>query len=190
MKYLMLLIPALIFNVSYGQISIKPAVGFSITDLSEDIEGVKAKYGAQVGASVAFNLNDNFFIEPGLFSTSKSTEFETNSTTASVEAYVEGLRIPISVGYIIIGDVDTFINLRVFGGPSGYFVTNVGKDVNKSDFKRFNFGVYSGAGLDIWRLFLEISYEWSLSNIQKDVTGIDLGKHRSLYVNVGYKIKF
>jgi len=175
---------------SSAQINVKTALGFSVTDFSEDVNGVKAKYGAQIGASVAFYVNDNLYIDPGLFSTSKSTEFETNSSTASAEAYVEGLRIPIAVGYNLIGDVDTFASLRVFAGPSGYFITSVGRDVNKADFKRFNWGVFSGGGLDVWRVFIEVSYEWSLTNIQKDVTGIDLGKHRSVYVNFGYKIKF
>jgi hypothetical protein len=82
-----------------------------------------------------FFVNDNLYFEPGLFTTTKSTEFETSSSTASLEAYVEGLRIPISAGYILIGDIDTFANLRVFAGPSGYFVTSVGRDVNKADSK-------------------------------------------------------
>jgi hypothetical protein len=173
-----------------AQINVKTAVGFSVTDFSEDGNEVKAKYGTQAGASVAFFINDRFYVEPGLFSTSKSTEFETSTSTASLEAYVEGLRIPISTGFILLGDVDTFANLRVFGGPSGYFITTVGRDVNKEDFKRFNWGFFSGAAIDVWRVYVEVSYEWSLTDIQKNVSDIDLGKQRSVYVNFGYKFKF
>jgi hypothetical protein len=190
MKNLFSIIFVLVAIGSAAQINVKTALGFSVTDFSEDSNGVKAKYGTQAGASVAFFVSDRLYFEPGIFSTSKSTEFETSSNTASLNAYVEGLRIPISIGFILLGDADTFANLRVFAGPSGYFVTTVGRDVKKADFNRFNWGVYSGAALDIWRVFVEVSYEWSLSDIQKNVSDIDLGRHRSVYVNFGYKFKF
>jgi hypothetical protein len=187
---LFVLLALLLSGVASAQIVVKPALGFSVTDFSEDVNGSKAKYGTQVGASVAFYIGDNFYIEPGMFSTSKSTEFETSTNTPSIEAYVEGLRIPISVGCNILGDVGTFASLRGFVGPSGYFVTNVGTDVDGRNFKRINWGVYSGVSIDVWNLFTEVSYEWSLTNFQKDNSVVDLGKHRSFYVNFGYRLRF
>ena len=56
------------------------------------------------------------------------------------------------------------------------------------NFKTASWGVFAGAGLNVSVLFVEVSHEWSLTNIQKDVSQIDIGKTRSLFAQVGVRI--
>ena len=192
MKSLILSFFALL-SVSFlsAQTTIKPTVGLNFTDFSNDISGVgefKAKTGWQIGGSVAFGKK--FYFEPGIFYTAKSTEFQTSSspTIPDQKTNINGIRIPLAVGLNLIGNEKTLVSLRGFGGFSGFFLTSVGDDLDKDDFEKANFGVFAGAGIDVWKLFLDISYEWSMTNVQSDVSQIDIGKSRSLFINAGLRI--
>ena len=191
MKSLFLSIFAL-FTVSFlsAQTTIKPGVGLNFTDFSENpISGeFKAKTGWQIGGSVAFGKK--FYFEPGIFYVGKSTEFSDPTQSGSYEetADLNGIRIPLTVGANLIGNEKTLVSLRGFGGLSGFFLTSVSDNLDKDDFESANFGVYAGAGLDIWKLYLDLSYEWSLTNVGKDVNNIDVGKSRSLFITAGIRI--
>ncbi len=192
MKSLVFSIFAL-FSVSIlaAQTTIKPTVGLNFTDFSNDISGVgefKAKTGWQIGGSVAFGKK--FYIEPGLFYTQKSTEFQTTGSISVPDqnTTISGIRVPVAVGLNLIGNEKTMLSLRGFGGLSGFFLTSVGDDLDKDDFEKANFGVFAGVGVDVWKLFLDLSYEWSMTNVQSDVSQIDIGKSRSLFINAGIRI--
>jgi hypothetical protein len=182
-----------LFTVSVlaAQTTIKPTVGLNFTDFSNDISGAgefKAKTGWQIGGSIAFGKK--FYIEPGIFYTSKSTEFQ-SSVSPSIpdeSTSINGIRIPLTVGLNLLGNEKTMFSLRGFGGLSGFFLTSVGDDLDKDDFESTNFGVFAGAGIDVWKVFLDLSYEWSLTNVQKNVSQIDVGQARSLYINAGIRI--
>ncbi len=192
MKSLILSLFAL-FTVSIlaAQTTIKPGVGLNFTDFTQDPTGgeFKAKVGWQIGGSVAFGKK--FYFEPGLFYVGKSTEFQSTASgtpTIDESADINGIRIPLAVGLNLIGNEKTLVSLRGFGGFSGFFLTGVSDNLDKDDFEKTNFGVFAGAGLDIWKLYLDLSYEWSLSNLQKDVSAIDVGRTRSLFINAGIRI--
>ena len=51
------------------------------------------------------------------------------------------------------------------------------------------FGVFAGAGVDIAIVFVDLKYEWSLTDVSK-VTDFDLGKSRSFYASAGVRIPF
>ena len=192
MKSLFLSLFAL-FTVSIlvAQTTIKPGVGLNFTDFSQDPVGgeFKAKVGWQIGGSVAFGKK--FYFEPGIFYVGKSTEFQSSSSgtpTIDEKADINGIRIPLAVGLNLIGNEKTLVSLRGFGGLSGFFLTGVSDNLDKDDFEKTNFGVFAGAGIDIWKLYLDLSYEWSLSNVQKDVSAIDVGRTRSLFITAGLRI--
>jgi hypothetical protein len=174
-----------------AQTTIKPAVGLNFTDWSQDDASgeFRAKAGWQIGGSVAFGKK--FYVEPGIFYVGKSTEFEVNASNPSFDnfkANLNGIRVPVAVGANLLGNEKTAFSLRGFGGFSGFFVTSVGDDIDKADVNTAQWGVFAGAGIDIWKIFLDLSYEWSLTNVQKDVSLIDFGKTRSLFINAGIRI--
>jgi len=192
MKALILSLAALL-SVSFlsAQTTIKPGVGMNFTDFSKDpvVGEFKSKLGYQIGGSIAFGKK--LYFEPGLFYVGKSTEFSySGGSIPSTESdfKINGLRIPVAVGLNIIGNEKTMISLRGFGGVSGFFVTSVGDDIDKNEINKSNFGVFAGAGLDFWKLFIDLSYEWSLTNVQKNVSLIDVGNSRSLFITAGLRI--
>jgi hypothetical protein len=173
----------------FSQITIKPAIGMSFSDFSTTSTGdTKGKVGAQIGGSVAFGKK--FYVEPGVFYATKSTEFSTSTSannTISQNALIKGIRVPVSVGFGLLGNEKSFASLRVFGGGSGFFVTGVGDALIKDNISSPTWGAFAGAGVDFWIMFAEVSYEWSLTNVTKDVSNIDFGKSRSLFLTAGFR---
>lgn len=172
-----------------AQVTIKPAAGINLTDFSKapSTGKYKSKVGYQLGGSVAFGKK--VYIEPGLFYVRKSTEYvhEGSGQNQDIKYDISGIRIPVSVGFNLVGNEKSLIGLRAFGGGSAFLLTHI-KDLDKDDFKSASWGVFAGAGLDITIVFVEAKYEWSLTNVQKDVNQIEIGKSRSLFVNAGVRI--
>lgn len=190
MKYILLILAFVmvaVFTVN-AQIAIKPSVGLNFTDYSKDPNSgeYKAKAGYQFGGSVA--IGKKIYIEPGFYWVKKSTEYITENTNEKdIKFDLSGIRIPVSVGFNLIGHEKSIIGLRVFGGASAFILTTV-KNLDKDDFKTANWGAFAGAGLDIALVFVEVKQEWSLTNIQKNISQVDVGKSKSLFVNAGVRI--
>ena len=175
--------------VGFGQATFKPAIGFSFNDFSTTSTGeTKGKVGAQIGGSVAFGKK--FYVEPGVFYATKSTEFtynESGSTMVTTNAVIKGIRVPLTVGVGVLGNEKSFASLRVFGGGSGFFVTGVGDKLVKDNISSPTWGVLAGTGVDFWIMFAEVSYEWSVTNATKDISNIEFGKSRTLFATVGLR---
>jgi hypothetical protein len=174
----------------FSQTTIKPAIGLNFTDWSKNVStgDFQAKAGYQIGGSVAFGKK--IYIEPGLFYVGKSTQFTSSDTETSQDFKqdLQGFRVPVAVGFNLLGSESTLVGLRGFGGLSAFVLTGTKGEINKDDLKNASFGAFAGAGVDIWKLFVDLSYEWSLTNIQKDVSSIDVGKTRTLFINAGIRI--
>ncbi|MEJ0101702.1 MAG: porin family protein [Bacteroidota bacterium] len=175
--------------VLQAQVAIKPSVGFNLTDFSKDpaTGKFKSKVGYQVGGSIAFGKK--VYIEPGLYYVRKSTEFiDENDNPHNVNYNISGIRIPVSIGASFIGNEKSIFALRGFAGASAFILTRI-EDLDKDDFKSASWGAFAGIGVDISFLFVEAKYEWSLTNLKKeDLTQIDVGKSRSIFVNAGVRI--
>jgi hypothetical protein len=169
--------------------TIKPGVGLNFANVS-NVSDVKANgnTGWQVGGSIAFG--NKFYFEPGIFFQSKSADFKSDDINDfdELKAQFSGFRVPVVVGLNIIGNDDSTIALRVFGGGSGYFITNTSDDLKNIDVNKAQRGVFAGAGLDFWILFLDLSYEWSVTDIQQDITQINFGKTNGLFATAGLRI--
>ncbi|MFT3701046.1 MAG: outer membrane beta-barrel protein [Agriterribacter sp.] len=171
-----------------AQVAIKPAVGINFSDFSKDPNTgkFKSQVGYQFGGSVA--IGKKVYLEPGIFWVKKSTQYVTENTNQDDIKYdISGIRIPVTIGFNLIGSEKSLIGLRAFGGASAFMLTDT-KNLDKDDLKTANWGVFAGAGLDLAILFVEAKYEWSLTNIQKDISQVDIGKSRSLFINAGVRI--
>jgi hypothetical protein len=110
--------------ISYSQKTIKPAIGVNYTDYSKNGGtggNVKARTGWQVGGTIAFGKG--FYWEPGLFYVGKSTSF-TATGSPETDADILGFRVPLGVGFPLIGDEKSTFGLRAMGGFSAFFVTS------------------------------------------------------------------
>lgn len=167
-------------------ITIKPTVGINLTDVSKLPNGsAQAKVGWQIGGSVMFG--HFVFIEPGVFYVGKSTQFTSTAANSIAKIDLNGIRVPVSVGVNLIGHAAP-VGVRVFGGGSAFFITSTSDDLPKALVNTTQWGLHAGVGLDIFIVFIDASYEWSLTNIQKDISEIDVGKSRSLFINAGIRI--
>jgi hypothetical protein len=190
MKYVTLFTLAFLLcaNLTHAQTVIKPAIGVNFTDFSEDPSTgeCKSKVGYQVGLTVAFGKK--WYFEPGIFWLQKSTEYvDESSQLDNVKYDISGIRVPLGLGFNLLGNDKSAVGLHIIGGASAFFLTNV-KNLEIDDFKKAQWGLYAGAGLDISILFLDLQYEWSLTNVQEDVSAINVGKSRSFFVNLGIRI--
>jgi hypothetical protein len=182
----LLLVTVLVAASAQAQVTLKPHVGVNFTDFSINSSDGSAsgKAGFLGGLSVAFGKK--IYIEPGLQYVAKSTEVITSDDPAYEGTYdIKGFRVPVALGINLLGSQKSTITLHGFGGLSAFFVTSDNAPVALNN---TNFGVFAGAGIDFWKLFMDVSYEWSLSNIQEDVSSIDIGKTRNIFINAGLRI--
>jgi len=178
-------------TVAYAQVALKPALGFNISDVSKDpaTGEAKGKAGWQIGASAL--IGKKFYIEPGLFFMHNSTEFTSSSSNNDdFEAQLKGIRIPVALGLHLLGNEESPVDIRVFGGPSLFMVTSVDAEpLTKDDFESPQWGVFAGAGIDFLIFFVDLKYEWSLTDVS-GVTDFDVGKRRSFFTNAGVRLRF
>ena len=170
-----------------GNAQFKPGVGLTLTDWSKDGAGdVQGKAGFLLGASVQFGRK--VYIEPGIFYVGKNVEVKpVNSLPTTIKSNLNGIRVPLSVGFQLLGNSESAFGLRAFGGGSAFFLTSVSDNLNKDDYSKTNFGLHAGAGLDITIVYVDLAYEWSVTNIQENIGAIDYGKTRGLYLTAGIR---
>jgi len=144
----------------------------------------KADNGMMLGAFARINLS-KWYIQPELNYVSRK------STVQNVDVKLKSLDIPILLGYKII-KLPAF-NVRGFAGPVASF--NVGdnfsdlKEVLKQDVwtdkaKGAVWNAKVGLGADIWKLTLDIDYEFGLSDVSSEF----LKKNKMFNVTVGFKL--
>lgn len=173
---------------SYAQLELKPAIGLNFTNFSKDPTTGKtsAKVGWQLGGTIS--IGNKFYGEGGLFWTYKSNEFTEDATNNKFNTTLSGIRFPAMVGYHLIGKEGGLVGLRAFGGASVFIITKVNAlDLTKDDFNKASWGVFLGAGIDVSMFFVDLKYEWSLTNVSS-VTSFDVGKSKSLFVNAGIRL--
>lgn len=169
-----------------AQTQIKPGIGVNMTNITGEGTDASGQVGWQIGGSVAFG--EKFYVEPGLFYQTSSVEYFTSASSPVTDLTYSGLRIPVAVGLDVLGNADSFAGLRVFGGASGLIVTGTSSEFyDKDEIESPQWGVFAGAGLDIAIFYLDLSYQWSLSNVQKDIDQIDLGKSKGIFVTAGLR---
>ena len=176
-----------------AQIELKPTFGVNLSRLSNEPESFNqsARIGYQFGGSV--QIGKKLYVEPGIYWLKMGSEMvHANQSELNFKTDINGIRIPVFVGYQIIGgDKENIFGLRVFGGPSGSWITKVSandNDLEKEDFNNFLWGVDVGAGVDVWLLFLDIGHEWGLNDVFKDDP--NNAKNHAWWWNLGVRIRF
>lgn len=192
MNYKKLFIIAISFVVftgsAYSQLEIKPAIGINATNFSEDpVSGeTSANVGWQLGGTI--KMGDKLYGEGGIFWTYKSNEYKSEDETIKFNTEMSGIHIPVMLGYHLLGQGTGFIGLRAFGGASVLILTQVDAlELTKDDFNKASWGVFLGAGLDVSIVFVDVKYEWSLTDVSS-VTSFNVGKAKTLFINAGVRL--
>ncbi len=192
-KWTLAALMSLAVLISNGQVSLRPQIGFNSSDLSNDLKGTsfEDKLGFQFGIDA--QIGSRFYIQPGIMWESLNNELKESINGQNMEFTVDRVRIPIMMGYKILGpETDGLVDIRFFTGPSASFVIN--KDLNesalisKNDFKDATYGWNVGFGLDIALVFVDAGYSFGLSEVFEDVAQ-DV-RNNLWYVNAGLRIGF
>jgi hypothetical protein len=186
-------------TISIAQLELKPAIGINVArfdsdprfDSKNDSLVSASRVGYQIGASLA--IGRKLYVEPGIFYNRMNQSFTPTNLELEKPEFTFGanyLRIPLNFGFQFIGETNSFAGLRIYLGPSMFIPLNV-KDnsypIVKSDLKSPQVDFSVGAGLNIWLLFLDVSYGWGLTPQFKD-DSIE-AKMQAFYANVGFRFK-
>ncbi|MDM1408882.1 porin family protein [Myroides sp. DF42-4-2] len=180
-----IMLVALSFN-SYAQspINIGIKTGLNFTDFSSNpkVYSTKNSTGFGVGAMARINISRSY-IQADLMYSEKSVKFEW--AFGSDKATMKNIEIPVVYGYKLLKS--PLYNLRVFGGGVYTAVlNNLSKGAVDNAFNEFdksNIGYRVGAGVDILKFTVDVSYDGGLSNISKDFSS----KPNTWFIAVGYK---
>jgi hypothetical protein len=178
----------LVAGLAQAQLTLKPGVGITYGDFSKDPSTGKfnGKVGYEFGGSI-LSGKDTYF-EGGFFYQRLSVEYQEASTSATFTNDIDGVRIPVMVGFHLLGSETEGFTVRGFGGGSVAWITNVSsEDISKDDLTSPTYGVFAGAGVDIAMIFVDLAYEWSLSDVSK-VSTVDVGQTRTFIVNAGIRL--
>ncbi len=120
----------------------------------------------------------------------KATNIIQKHETIKFNTEMSGINIPVMVGYHLLGKGAGAFGLRVFGGASVLILTKVDAlELTKDDFNKASWGVFLGAGLDFSILFLDVKYEWALTDVSS-VSSFNVGKATTLFINAGVRLSF
>ncbi|MPQ47843.1 outer membrane beta-barrel protein [Marinifilum sp. N1E240] len=179
-------------------ISLGVHAGLVSTKADTDMGGLsgikeKADNGMMIGAFLRVNLN-KWYLQPELNYVSRKTKVEQNfnfdelsSATGKFTTTVKtkSIDVPILLGYKIV-KLPAF-KLRAFAGPVASFkiddsVKSTVDGAIESDFKGAVWNGKFGAGIDVWKLTLDVDYEVGFSDVADQL------KQNMVNVTLGFKL--
>mgnify|MGYP003309762446 CR=1 FL=1 len=192
-------------------ISLGPKIGYQTATLSLkkiDMEySFKNSWTAGVFVRAHFGA---FVIQPELmyFKSEKVFNLEGVSLTnfdPKITLNQQNLSLPIYLGYMLDGSL---LKARFYAGPVAYFLVGQKQSDNNDgilnvkdiEAKKITWGAAINAGIDVWRLTLDISYSLGLSNLfgQDDVNWsfgnsngtihLDNTKQNMFMVTLGFRL--
>jgi hypothetical protein len=184
-------------TAGFSQIELKPAIGLTVAsfdsnpvfEVEDDSIVTNGKAGYQFGASLA--IGRKLYVEPGIFYTKLTQDMNPTNVEKSDFTYSAAfVRIPVNFGFQFIGSTTSFAGLKIFLGPSVLIPVGIKENdypLSKEDVRSPQFDIAAGAGLNIWFIFLDVSYGWGLTPQYND-DPIE-AKMQAFYANLGFRFK-
>ena len=173
-------------------------VSFTPGDPSEDLD-FKNRTRGVVGGFVARDFNPKVGLQVDFLYTQKGAKASAveDGVTFNLELGVDYIEIPVLIRANIAGSGG--VKARVFAGPSfGFKVRDHAQisapgflleDEEVVEFKSSEAGFVVGGAVQFGRVFVDVRYNWGLTNIGKDDGTGDEAKTRTLGFMVGYQFK-
>ncbi len=165
--------------------------GLVSTKIDTDLSNIKenSENGMMLGAFARINLN-KWYIQPELNYVKRKSSISQDvpmlgSVTADIET--KSLDVPILLGYKLV-KLPLF-KLRAFAGPVASFniddkIKSTVDDVIDADFKGAVWNAKVGAGVDVWKLTLDVDYEFGLTDVSSEF----LKKNKMMNVTLGFRL--
>jgi len=177
-KTLVIILAALLIApfATFAQIKIKPAFGINFANIknSDNKFAIDGQTGFSVGGTV--QIGKKFVVEPGVFWQKDKYEIKDIDDMPGeiIKGDYSSIKIPLYLGFYIIGDSKSTLGIKIFGGPSAKFNIGAGsdeiegiKEIGKDDIQNAIWGVKAGAGVDFMFLFADLGYNWGLNDVFK-----------------------
>ena len=169
-----------------------PKAGASFSRFSADQEQIKEEIKSSLHFGAFVRIGDKLYLQPELLFMNRKGDLSQTAVAGSTKSlHIKTLDIPVLLGGKLI-DTDLF-NVRVMAGPVASLALN--KDINSEnwdntitgkDIRAANWGVQTGAGVDLQMFTLDLRYEFGISDYSKD-EGLTL-KNNMFTVSLGWKI--
>jgi len=212
MKKLILIAALSLFIMNNSQaqgVTFAPEIGINLSSQTLKMNGTTLgetimKPGFKIGGVANIPVASEFYIQPGIFFTTKGGEQEVSilGLTTNTTTHVNYIEIPINALYRF--SFDHAGALFISAGPyAGYAVNGetrtvapfIGKVKSDIDFgnnqndemKRFDFGLNAGIGYETpWGIYVRGQYGFGLINISpEEETNL---KNQNIQISLGYNI--
>lgn len=145
--------------------------------LTDSVNDTKARIGYQYGAFIRYG--GNFFLRGDVALFAMSSQLVDANDTTQIIGIVPEIEDKIDIQFI---HIPVQLGLKIFHSPDGtsalwvaaggyidqiYNVKNNQLGLTKQDFNTTSFGVLGTAGLDLWFLTFQLSYQHGLTPIFK-----------------------
>lgn len=174
-------------------------VSFTPGDPTEGVPDFKNRTLGVVGGFVARDFNPKVGLQVDFLYSQKGAKASANEggIPFELEVGVDYIEIPVLIRGNIAGSGG--VKARVFGGPSfGFKVRDHAQisgggvlleDDEVAEFKSSEVGFVVGGAVEFGRVFVDVRYNWGLTNIAKDDGSGDEAKTRTLGFMLGYQFK-
>jgi hypothetical protein len=172
--------------------TIGPKAGASFSKFSADEDQIKEEMKSSLHFGAFARIGDKVYLQPELLFMNRKGDLSQTAVAGSTKSlHIKTLDIPVLLGGKLI-DTDLF-NVRVMAGPVASLALN--KDINSEnwdntitgkDIRAANWGIQTGAGVDLQMFTLDLRYEFGISDYSKD-EGLTL-KNNMFTVSLGWKI--
>jgi hypothetical protein len=192
--------------------------GLNLNSASMDIKNVaikNLKIGYDVGLTAEYQMSDLFYLQSGAYFTTKGAVLKSEKASSDIKNWknsvnLQYVQVPLLASFKLemVTDTKLFVNM----GP--YFAYGIGgKTIVKNDytdadtpstkdeynsfddsyFKKFDFGLMYGAGIEFEKFVYGIQFEFGLLNIAEKSNGLNPQintkgfKNKGVSFNIGYK---
>ena len=193
-----ILLSSMLFMATFvfGQFTIGPKVGLTMSKLSTNFEDVEEemKTGFQFGAFARFGKK--LYVQPELIFATKGGIIKEEGFNTKTTVKLSTVQIPVIIGFKLLNL--NVVNLRIHGGPAMSFVTNkevtISTDTGAEAFdgahiKDAIWNFQLGLGVDVLMFTLDVRYEWGLNNIWDPQGGDTFDMKNNLWnISLGWMI--
>jgi len=178
-----------VVNAQDKPVTLGVKAGANLSSFSGDIKKTNYMFKYQFGITADLALSENLYVITGLDLQTKGTKSKP-SGSANVKYNPMYLQLPVHAAYKFnVGQNTRFVaeaGPYVAYGISGKMKGN-GEKVNffgDHRFKRFDFGLGAGVGLEFGNIVVKGGYDFGLLNIAKE-KGVKARNHNA-YLTLGY----
>lgn len=176
-------------SVSAQEIQLGVKAGANLSTFGGDMKKTNSVFKYQFGITADIGLTENVYIITGLDFQTKGTKQKPKGAH-DVKYNPMYLQLPVHAGYKF--DIAPRTRLVVEAGPYiAYGIGGKAKGEGKVNifgddrFKRFDFGVGAGVGVEFGKIVVKSGYDFGLINVS-DVKGVKV-RNNNAYLTLGYK---